>query len=59
MIRWMCDVILNVRKKSEEFIELLGMQSLIIKKSRLKWFEHVEHIDDNDCVFRCTMWEAE
>ena len=41
MIRWMCGVKLNERKKSEE---LLGLEpvSLIIKKSRLRWFGYVE-----------------
>jgi len=37
MIRWMCEVKLNERKKSEEFRELLGLEpvSLVIKKNRL------------------------
>ena len=44
MIRWMCGVKLNERKKSEELRELLGLEpdSLMIKKSRLRWFGHVE-----------------
>ena len=44
MIRWMCKVQLNERKKSEELRELLGLEpvSLMIKKSRLRWFGHVE-----------------
>jgi len=44
MIRWICGVKLNVRKKSEELRELLGLEpvSLMFKKSRLKWFGHVE-----------------
>ena len=44
MIRWMCKVKLNERKKSEELRELLGLEpvSLMIKKSRLRWFGHVE-----------------
>ena len=57
MIRWMCGVKLNERKKSE----LLGLEpvSLMIKKSRLRWFEHVERKNDNDWVKRCITWEAE
>jgi len=41
MIRWMFGVKLNERKKSKE---LLGLEpvSLMIKKSRLRWFGHVE-----------------
>ena len=38
------------RKKSEELRELLGLESvsLMINKSRLRWFGHVERKDDND-----------
>jgi len=44
MIRWICGVKLNERKKSEELRELLRLElvSLMIKKSRLRWFGHVE-----------------
>jgi len=61
MIRWMCGVKLNERKKSEELRELLGLDpgSLIIKKSRLRWFGCVERKDDNDRVKRCITWEVE
>ena len=35
---------LNGRKKSEELRQLIGLEpvSLMIKKSRLRWFGHVE-----------------
>jgi len=61
MIRWMCGVKLTERKKSEELTELLGLEtvSLMIKKSRLRWFGHVERKDDNDWVKRCITWEVE
>jgi len=61
MIRWMCGVKLNERKKSEELRELfrLVQVSLMIKKSRLRWFGHVEQKDDNDWVKRCVTWEVE
>ena len=38
----------NERKKNEELGELLGLEpvSLMIKKSRLRWFGHVERKDD-------------
>jgi len=41
--------------------ELIGLESvsLMIKKSRLRWFGHVERRDDNDSVKRCIMWEVE
>jgi len=58
MIRWMCGVKLNERKKSEE---LLGLEpvSLMVKKSRLSWLGHVERKDDNDWVKCCITWEVE
>jgi len=61
MIRWMCGVKLNERKKSEELRELLGLKpvSLMIKKSRLRWLAHVEQKDYNDWVKRCIMLEVE
>ena len=48
-------------KKSEELRELLGLEpvSLMIKKSKLRWFGHVERKDDNDWVKRCIRWEVE
>ena len=33
--------------------------SLRIKKSRLRWFVHVEQKDDNDWVKRCITWEVQ
>ena len=61
MIRWMCGIKLNERKKSEELRELLGLEpvSSTIKQSRLIWFGHVERKDDNDWVKRCITWEVE
>ena len=61
MIRWMCGVKLNERKKSEECRELIGLEpvSLMIRKSRLRWFGHVERKGDNDWVKRCITWEVE
>jgi len=40
MIRWMCGVKLNERKKSEELGVLIGLEpvSLMNKKNRLRWF---------------------
>jgi len=57
----MCGVKLNERKKSEELRELLRLEpvNLMIKKSRLRWFGHVERKDDNDWVKRCITWEVE
>jgi len=38
MIRWMCEVKLNERKKSEELREILGLEpvSLMIKKEQVE-----------------------
>ena len=33
--------------------------SLMIIKSRLRWFGHVERKDDNDWVKLCITWEVE
>jgi len=43
------------RKKNEEVGELLGLEpvSLMIQKSRLRWFGHVEHKDDTDWIKHC------
>jgi len=40
---------------------LLGLEpvSLMIKRSRLRWFGHVERKNDNDWVKRCITWEIE
>ena len=58
--RWMCGAELNERKKSEGFRELLlEPVSLMIKKSRLRWFGHVERKDDNDWVKHCMTWEVD
>jgi len=56
-----CGIKLNERKKSEELGELVGLEpvSLMIKKSRLRWFGHVERKDDNDWVKHCITWEVE
>ena len=45
----------------QELGELLGLEpvSLMIKKSRLRWFGRVERKDDNDWVKRCITWEVE
>ena len=53
----MCGVKLNERKKSGELVGLEPV-SLMIEKSRLRWFGHVEWKDDNDWVRRIT-WEVE
>ena len=53
MIRWMCWLSrAEWQAESEELRELLGLEpvSLMIKKSRLNWFGHVERKNDNDWI---------
>jgi len=59
MIRWMCGVKLNERKKSE-LRELLGLEpvSLMIKKSTLRRFGPVERKVDNDWVKTQTLYDV-
>ena len=54
MISCMYGVKLDERKTSEKVRELSGSEpgSLMIKKSRLRWFGHVERKDDNNLVKR-------
>ena len=60
-IRWMCGVKQNERKKVnlKKLRELVGLNhvSLMIKKSRLRWFGHVSCKDDNDWVKCCMTWK--
>jgi len=55
----MCGIKLNERRRNEELRELLGLEpaSLMIKnkKSRLRWFRHVERKDDTNWVKRCVI----
>jgi len=57
----MSGIKLTERKRSQELIELLGLEpvSLVIKNSRLRWFGHVEHKDDTDWVKRCVTLKVE
>ena len=54
MIRCMCGAKLNERKKIEEHgggnFQDWNQSVCMIKKSRLRWFGHVERKDDNDWV---------
>ena len=42
-------------------IKLLGLEpvSLVIKRSTLRWSDHVECKDDPDCIKQCMMMESE
>ena len=47
-------------RKVKNSWEFLGLEpvSLMIKKSRLRWFGNVERKDDNDWVKCCIKWEV-
>jgi len=49
---------LTQKQKNDKFLGSEPVR-LMIKKSRLRWFGHVERKDDNDWVKRCITWEVE
>ena len=55
MIRWMCGVTLKDRCKSEELRKRLDIEDVtdVVRKSRLRWFGHLERKDDSDWVSTC------
>jgi len=50
MHKWISDVNLEEMERNTKIRELLGQEldSFVIKKSRLRWFEHVEHKGDTN-----------
>ena len=50
MVRWMCDVSLKDRKRSEVLYSLLGVQSVavVVRRGRLRWFGHRERKNGDD-----------
>ena len=55
MVRWMCGVSLKDRKRSVDLYSLLGVQSVdvVVRRSRLRWFGHVERKSGDDWVSAC------
>ena len=55
MVRWMCGVSLKDRKCTVDLYSLLGVQSMagVVRRSRLKWFGHVECKSEDDWVSAC------
>ena len=51
-MRHMCGVTLKDKKSSEELRQRLGIDSAldVIRRSRLRWFGHVERKEDDDWV---------
>ena len=46
MVRWMCGVSLNDRKRSVDLYSLLGVQSVadVVRHDRFRWLGHLERI---------------
>jgi hypothetical protein len=61
MVRRMCGFSLWNKKKSEELLGMLGLESVgnILRRGRLRWFGHVERKRDDDWVKGCVFYEAE
>ena len=55
MVRWMCGVSLNDRKRSEVLYSLFNIQSVaeVVKHDRLRWFGHLERKSGDDWVLAC------
>ena len=54
MVRWMCNVKLKDRKSSSELQSHLGLESVreIMQCGRLRWFGHVERVENHHLVKR-------
>ena len=61
MLRWMCGVTLKDRISSMELRRRLGVEGVleVIKRSRLRWFGHVERKAEGDWVGACRVLEVE
>src|ERR1043165_128508 len=59
MVRWMCGVTFKNKKSSEELREYLGIESVtdVMRRGRLRWFEHIERKSKDDWVLACTYIE--
>jgi hypothetical protein len=60
MVRWMCGVSLKDRCKSDELRNRLGIEDIVdvVRKSRLRWFGHVERRGDNEWISACRKVEV-
>ena len=61
MVRWMCGVSLQDRKRSVDFYSLLGVQSVadVVRHGRLRRFGHLERKSVDDWVSACRNMEVE
>ena len=56
MVRRMCGVSLNDRKRGDELLSRLDIECVEnkIRRARLRWFGHVERKEEYDWVKKCT-----
>ena len=61
MVRWMCNISLRDRKSSEELRSRLGIPDIVsvLRQSRLRWFGHVERMDNANPVYGCRFMAVE
>jgi len=50
MVRWMCGVTLKDRRRSEDLLDRLGIESIavLVRRIRLRWFGHVERLSEDN-----------
>jgi len=55
MVRRICDVTLKDRKSNQELLDRLGVDDVqsVVRRSRLRWFGHVERKSQDDWVSSC------
>ena len=60
MIRWMCNVSLKNRLRSDELRGRLNLESIgrCVQNRRLHWFGHIERMDKSFWVSRCRAVEV-
>ena len=61
MMRWMAGVRLQDRKSSAELLSRFDLPPIrnVIQSRRLRWFGHVERMDNNNWVQRCMQLQVE
>src|SRR6266516_187530 len=60
MVRWVSEVTLKDRRRSEELRHGLGIESVdrVVRRGRLRWFGHVERKEADDWVSKCRNLEV-
>lgn len=61
MLRWMSHVSLRDRKSSKELLDKFQLQPIrsVVQHGCLRWFGHIERMEDNNWVKRCRVMEGE